>query len=127
MGRVDVHPRLVAALDQRRALLAEVAAIDGLGVGLELVDLARPPSDLEGIVAANVFHRAVAFGLAAPPAGPLDAEARSVVNGHVRAGGRARGDYGETVQTVARLLGAVGERLRRGGRILVGSVTQVPP
>jgi 2-keto-4-pentenoate hydratase len=102
------------------------AAIDRLGVGLELVDLARPPSDLEGIVAANVLHRTVAFGPAVAPEGPLDAEARSVVNGHVRAGGRARSDYGETVQTVARLLGAVGERLRRGDRILAGSFTQVP-
>ena len=102
------------------------AAIGGLGVGLELVDLSRPPSDLEGIAAANVFHRAVAFGPVASIARPLDAEARSVVNGHVRAAGRARGDHGETVQTVARLLGALGERLRRGDRILTGSVTQVP-
>ena len=47
------------------------------------------------------------------------------MNGQVRAAGHARGDYGETVQTVARLLGAVGERLRRGDRILAGSVTQV--
>jgi hypothetical protein len=38
------------------------AAIAGIGVALELVDVARPASDLEGIVRGNVFHRAFALG-----------------------------------------------------------------
>jgi len=101
------------------------AAIAALAVGLELVDLGRPPGDLKGIVAGNVFHRAFALGPAASVTAPLDAEARSIVNGQVRETGRACGDYAETVRTVARLLDAVGERLRRGDRILSGSVTQV--
>jgi 2-keto-4-pentenoate hydratase len=116
LGR-DVGPGCDAA--------GAAAAIAGLGVGLELVDLGRPPSDLEGIVAANVFHRAFALGPSVPVTGMLDAEARSIVNGEVRVTGRARAGYGETVQTVARLLDAVGERLRRGDRILAGSLTQV--
>ncbi len=101
------------------------AAIAGLAVGLELVDLGRPPGDLEGIIAGNVFHRAFALGQPTPVTRLLDAEARSVVNGQVRETGRAQGDYPETVRTVARLLGAVGERLRAGDLILSGSVTQV--
>jgi 2-keto-4-pentenoate hydratase len=104
---------------------AAAAAIAGLGVGLELVDLGRPPSDLEGIVAANVFHRAFALGPSVPVTLTPDAEARSIVNGEVRVAGRVGGGYGETVQTVARLLDVVGERLRRGDRIFAGSVTQV--
>jgi 2-keto-4-pentenoate hydratase len=101
------------------------AAIAGLAVGLELVDLGRPPGDLEGIIAGNVFHRAFALGQFTPVTLPLGAEARSIVNGQLRESGRARGDYAETVRTVARLLGAVDERLRAGDLILSGSVTQV--
>lgn len=101
------------------------ATIAGLAVGLELVDLGRPPGGLEGIVAGNVFHRAFALGPIVPVMLPLDAEARSIVNDRLRETGRPRGDYGETVRTMAGLLGAVGERLRRGDRIFSGSVTQV--
>jgi 2-keto-4-pentenoate hydratase len=101
------------------------AAIAGLAVGLEVVDLGRPPGDLEGIIAANVFHRAFALGEPTPVTLPLDAEARSVMNGQIRETGSVRGDYAETVRMVARLLGAVDERLRAGDLILSGSVTQV--
>lgn len=113
--------RDVAAFDAAGA----AAAIAGVAVGLELVDLARPPGGLEGVVAGNVFHRAFALGPTTPVPLPLHAEARSIVNGRVRETGRARGDLVETVRTVARLLEAAGERLRRGDRILSGSVTQV--
>jgi 2-keto-4-pentenoate hydratase len=119
---IEVGREVDAACDAAGA----AAAIVRLGVGLELVDLGRPPGDLEGIVAGNVFHRAVGIGPGMTMTGPLDAEARSIVNGEVRDAGRARGDYGETVRTVARLLGAVGERLRPGDRILAGSLAQVP-
>jgi 2-keto-4-pentenoate hydratase len=99
------------------------SAVAAVGVAVELVDLARPPGGLEGIVAANVFHRAFALGPAAPqrPYG----DARSVVNGEVRAGAPARVDHEATVSIVARLLAAAGERLQRGDRILAGSLTQV--
>src|SRR3954469_4720746 len=42
--------------------VGEEGGVAGLGVALELVDVARPPHDLEGIVTGNVFHRGVAFG-----------------------------------------------------------------
>jgi 2-keto-4-pentenoate hydratase len=37
-------------------------AVAGLAVGLEIVDVARPPDDLEGIIASNVAHRACVLG-----------------------------------------------------------------
>jgi 2-keto-4-pentenoate hydratase len=101
-------------------------AIAGLGAALELVDVGRPPDDLEGIVGANVFHRAVVLGHSRP-AGPIGgAEARTIVNGQLRDSARAPDDFAGTVCAVARLLGAAGERLQARDRIIAGSLTQVP-
>src|SRR5713101_303788 len=41
---------------------ASRAAIAALGAAIELVDIDRPLDDLEAILAANVFHRAVVLG-----------------------------------------------------------------
>jgi 2-keto-4-pentenoate hydratase len=49
-----------------------------------------------------------------------------VVDGDVRASAAVRVDVGEVVVTIARLLAAAGEQLRRGDWILTGSITQVP-
>ncbi len=116
VGR-DVGPELDAA--------DAAAAVTGVCVALELVDLTRPPDDLEGIVGANVFHRAFVLGHARPPVA-AGGVARSLVNGEVRASAPARVEIGDAVLTIARLLDAAGERLRRGDRILTGAITQVP-
>jgi len=105
--------------------LGEDRDIVAAGVALEIVDIARPPHDLEGIVAGNVFHRAFALGPLMPWPGRFDGAARSIVDGEVRAEARADDDHAEIVATAAELLAAVGERLRPGDRILTGSVTQV--
>jgi 2-keto-4-pentenoate hydratase len=101
------------------------AAISGVAVALELVDVKRPPDDLEGIVIANVAHRAfaVANARAVDPSG---LESRLALNGKVCESAAVGDDYGETVLAVAQLLGAVGEELRRGDRILAGSLTHGP-
>jgi 2-keto-4-pentenoate hydratase len=93
------------------------------GVALEFVDLSRPPDDLEGIVAANVFHVAFALGPMRPASHA--SRGRSVVNGEIRAEASVH-DVDEVVAIVRRLLDAVGERLEPGDVILTGSVTQVP-
>jgi hypothetical protein len=103
--------------------LGHGGTIAGLRAGLELVDLAPPPGGVEGIVAANVLHRAFALGPLVPVTGP--AEARSVVNGHALRLGRTADDHAETVRTVSSQLSALGERLRPGDLIFSGSVTQV--
>ena len=76
---------------------------------LEIVDVTRPPDDLEGIVAANAFHHAFALGTfrsgaAAPPWTDPHAAIRDVHD----------------------LLAAVGERLWPGDVILCGALTHDP-
>jgi 2-keto-4-pentenoate hydratase len=76
----------------------------GQAVALELVDVARPPDDLEGIVAGNVAHRGFVLG---PERDPV-------------------GDYGQVVETTAALLDAASERLEPGDWILSGAITHDP-
>jgi 2-keto-4-pentenoate hydratase len=101
-------------------------AIAGYGAALELVDLGAPSEDPEGIVAANVFHRAFALGRSSRslPAGGV--EGKLIVNGTPRAAAVATVDPVEAVRTVARLLGSLGEGVRAGDRVITGSVVQVP-
>jgi 2-keto-4-pentenoate hydratase len=104
--------------------VGEGGAIAGLAVALELVDVARPSDGMEPIVAANVFHRAVAFGPTRSSAATPNA--RLLVNGELREEAAVRADAARTVAAVARLLDAVGERLQPGERILAGSACHVP-
>src|SRR3954469_1360858 len=69
-------------------------AVAGLAVALELVDTARPPDGMEGIVAANVFHRAVAFGPTHRAADAAGARARLLIDGVVRGEGPVVADPG---------------------------------
>lgn len=103
------------------------AAIAALGAAIELVDIDRPLDDLEAILAANVFHRAVVLG---PPAGRALAgvTARAYRNGDEVASvdaAAAAGDLAALARHVADWLAAFGERLRAGDRIICGSLA--PP
>jgi 2-keto-4-pentenoate hydratase len=125
-----LHADAEVALEIGRDLGADAdedearTAIARYGAALELVDLAEPPVEAHDIVAANVFHRAVvlANGIERLPA----VEGRLIVNGEVRASAPAPTDVADCVLLVARLLGAMGERLRAGDRIITGSVVQIP-
>jgi 2-keto-4-pentenoate hydratase len=101
------------------------AAIAGLAVAIELVDIARPPYDLEPIVAANVFHRAFALGPVQSEVTRGPFEARTWVNDSLRAVEHSDEDLATAVLAVARLLGSVGERLEPEDHIITGSITQV--
>jgi 2-keto-4-pentenoate hydratase len=77
-----------------------------------------------GVVAANVFHRAFALG-------PLDRlwpaagiDARRVINGESRPRGTPGQDRAELVCSVAALLDAMGERVKAGDRLIMGSIVQ---
>jgi 2-keto-4-pentenoate hydratase len=98
-------------------------AVAGLAVGLEIVDVARPPDDLEGIIAANVAHRACVVGPTRrrPPRAP--GAARIWINGAVRQSARPPEDYGDTLSALVRVLAAVGLELQAGDRVLAGSLT----
>jgi 2-keto-4-pentenoate hydratase len=101
-------------------------AIAGLAVALEIVDTGRPPDGMEGIVAANVFHRAVAFGATRADARAQGACARLLVGGEVREAAAVTADPAATVRAIERLLAAAGQRLEPGERILAGSSCHVP-
>jgi 2-keto-4-pentenoate hydratase len=103
-------------------LLIEVGEELRCGVALELVDVARPPDDLEGIVAANVFHRAAALGAGRGRA----TEARLWIDGALRETARVTTDARAVVERLREQLAAAGERLRAGDLVLAGSLIHVP-
>lgn len=100
--------------------------IAGWGTALELVDLRSLPDTPEDIVAANVFHRAVAFAPTRPGPPPAGVEGRLVVNGDVRDAARSATDLTHKLRAAARVLAAVGEALEPGDLVITGSVVQVP-
>jgi hypothetical protein len=101
-------------------------SIVGYGAALELVDLRVPPDTPEDAVAANVFHRAVAFA-STRPALPADGVvARLIVDGEVRDAARSAPDFDAKIRAAARVLAAVGERLDAGDLVITGSVVQIP-
>jgi 2-keto-4-pentenoate hydratase len=97
-----------------------------VGVAIELVDVARPPHSMEGIVAANVFHRAAVIGGARAGALPPMAPARLWIDGELREIAPVTTDVAAVVGRLAAVLAAVGERLRAGDLILAGSLIHVP-
>jgi 2-keto-4-pentenoate hydratase len=101
------------------------AAIAGAAVALEIVDVSRPPDDLEGIVIDNALHRAYVLG-PARRVDPSRLEGRLTINGVLRASATAGDDHSGVVRSVAQLLAAVGEQLQRGDQILAGALTHVP-
>src|SRR4051812_35498913 len=64
--------------------VGEGGEIAGLAVALEVVDVGRPPDSAEGLVAANVLHRAVAFGPTRRGASAPSGRARLLIGGEVR-------------------------------------------
>ena len=107
------EPRLEAEL------LIEVGA--GVGVAIELVDVARPAGGADEIVAANVFHVGAVLGRERVPCVPAGACARML--GRVCV---VRVDVADVVERIGRLLAECGECLRSGDLILGGSVIHVP-
>jgi 2-keto-4-pentenoate hydratase len=100
--------------------------ITGVGVALELVDLAGPPGGPEAVVADNTYHRAVAFGPFRPPPLPPGLQGRLLVGGRAVETAPVAADVAARVGAAARVLAAVGERLQPGDRLITGSVVQIP-
>jgi 2-keto-4-pentenoate hydratase len=100
-------------------------AIAGYGAALEICDVAPLANEPYSVVAANDFHRAVAFA-ELHAALPSHAEGELLVNGAVRASGPAPRDIPERLSAASRILAAVGERLRAGDRIITSLIVQVP-
>jgi len=103
----------------------EGGAVARMGVALEVVDFDRPLDDLEEVVAANVFHRAVAVGELAEPAAP--ANAVFSVNGEERARPVPAEEPGDTLAFVADFLGRLGQRLAPGELVIAGALAPAAP
>lgn len=104
-----------------------LGAIESLGPAVEIVDLDRPLDDLEAILAANVFHRAVCLGQSRQDVAVSGVEVQVWLNGDLRHTARADVDLAGTIRLVADLLGPCGEPLRAGQRIIAGALTPVVP
>lgn len=105
------------------------AAVAALGPAIELVDLDRPPDDVEAILADNIFHRNVVLGPAstAHAGAKLDGLTgrvfrRGVETQSVSALEANTGRLVDIVADVARTLALFGEKLRAGEIIIAGSV-----
>jgi 2-keto-4-pentenoate hydratase len=98
-------------------------SVASVAPAIEIVDVGRPPAELESIVAANVFHRAFVLGEPRPPTDLAGVEAAISVNGERRDSAPAPEGFGDVVEVVARLLAAAGERLEPGDTIIAGSLT----
>ncbi len=101
--------------------------IAGLAPAIELVDIpALPagPDDVPEVLAANIFHRAVAVG-SSTSADP--GSWTFSVDGRVVADGDASGyPIADMVHVVADTLDAAGERLEAGDRIIAGALAPPP-
>ena len=102
------------------------AAIRGLGVAVELVDLDPSDGDPESILARNIFQRHVLLGPVHEGASAQGVSARVIVNGAEEAAAEdattATGDPIDLVLHVAATLGSAGETLRAGEAVICGSV-----
>lgn len=102
------------------------AAIAGLGVAIELVDLDPDADDPEAILAADIFQRHVLLGPPVEGARPAGVSARVLQNGDEAATAadatEATGDPVDLVRHVADVVGGLGEGLRAGEVVICGSV-----
>jgi 2-keto-4-pentenoate hydratase len=106
-------------------------AISSLGPAIEIVDLDAAQTELEQILAGNVFHRGVVLGGPVPgvePSGLATITATVKRNGYVAERARFADtgmDPAEVVGLIAERLASVGEELREGHVIIAGSLTAI--
>lgn len=126
----EVAARLGRPLAPGGSLDEAAAAIDGLAPAFELADLDPPPTEVERVLAGNVFHRAVVLGPYADPAlAPVESlRAELTCGGDIEAVDdpqEATGPIVALVRHVADLLAYFGLELRAGDVLICGSI--VPP
>jgi 2-keto-4-pentenoate hydratase len=111
---------------------ATIKAIGALGPAIELADLAAPPTDVEAVLAGNIFHRSVILG--APDTARAGAKLDGLAGLVFRRGMQVArqedlqqniGNIVDIVGHVAGTLAANGAKLRAGDVIITGSI--VPP
>lgn len=107
-------------------------ATGSMRLAAELIDVNRRYDDLVGVLASNVFHRAVAFGDSICPFAPSEAmqtllqasrNDKQLWNIPV---GFVLGDPREALRFIARSLAAHGEELHQGDIIISGLLLPLP-
>ena len=129
-GNAKLEPEIAAHLGADLAPGASreqaEAAIAGLGVAIELVDLDPDADDPEAILAADIFQRHVLLGPVVEGAGASGTSARVLRDGEEDAAAAdataATGDPIDLVLHVANVVGDAGEMLRAGEVVICGSV-----
>ena len=123
-ARVGVEPEVAIHLGPD-------GGIESLGPAIEVVDLDPAVTELEAILAGNVFHRGVVLGPPAEGLGPGDLAAIEVtvtkggsVAEHARFSETGE-DAAAVVELIAARLALVGERLEAGQVIIAGSLTPI--
>jgi len=126
----EVAVRLGADLGPDAGSGEGTAAISSLAPALEVVDLDRDVSEIEAVLAGNVFHRAAVFGAELEGGHSLAGLGFRVLRGsEPEAEGdvvEAAGHLDTLLLGIARFLDAHGAALRAGDRVICGSLV-VPP
>jgi 2-keto-4-pentenoate hydratase len=113
--------------------LGDDGAIAAIGAALEIVDMDMDVTDIEAVLAGNIFHRGVVFGEPDETGAGGDLAglgARVVHSGKVVAEpdpADVVGDPQVLVDLVARTLAEHGESLERGDRIILGTLIPALP
>lgn len=101
------------------------AAVARIGVALEVVDFDRPLDDVEEVIAANIFHRAVAFGALLPAIDPGRAVFR--IGDEERAVVDTFEPPADTLARVGRFLSQVDATLAPGDLVIAGALAPAAP
>jgi len=107
-------------------------AVGGLSAAIELADVDPPPTNVQEILAGNIFHRHVLLGPVRHGwTPPEDMHARVLVDGDEIAATddvtALTGEPVEVVRLTAELLELCGEQLRAGDVVITGSVVAPLP
>lgn len=125
----EVAVRLGRDLPANATAQDAAQAIDAIAPAIELVDLAEAGTDVEAILAANIFHRHVLLGPFEPlRAGIALSDVRVDVRGLDRVTAdqvdptQLLGDLADVVRHLADALPLAGDGLRAGDVVITGSV-----
>jgi 2-keto-4-pentenoate hydratase len=131
VAEAEIAVRLGSAVARGATRDEAAAAVDAVAPAIELADVAGDRTDVEAIVAGNVFHRHVLLGpWDTGRAGLRVADVRLDFTGRETYGTQVDptaglGDLTDVVRHVADALDAFGEALRAGDVIITGSI--LPP
>lgn len=106
--------------------VGEMGDAVALAAAIEVVDVEAPFSEIERVVAGNIFHRAVLLG-DFRPGYPPPRKVSVLVKGQERESVEVDPDFdpAEVIAFVSRELAEVGETVQPGDKIIAGSLT--PP